>query len=87
MSNQYLPNQGAPFTAASITKSDSSQVQVVTSGFALQDYDYVGIDYPTTSQEVYTFKTGGSGGTTVGVITLDYSDAVTKQILIAATRT
>jgi len=87
VANQYLPNQGASFTATSITKSDSSQVQVVTSGFALQDYDYVAITYPTTSTEVYTFKTGGSGGTTVGTITLTYSDAVTKQILISAART
>jgi len=87
MANQYLPNQGAPFTAASVTKADGSQVQVMTSGFAVQDYDYVGVAYPTTSQEVYTFKTGGSGGTTVATITLNYSDPVTKAILTSAART
>ena len=82
--NNRLPSYGVETVAGS---SSSSQVQVVTSGFSLPKYDYVGVTYPTTSQEVYTFKTGGSGGTTVAVITLDYSDAVTKQILTAATRT
>jgi len=67
--------------------AETDQVQTMTSGFEIPYYDYVGVGYPTTSQEVYTFKTGGSSGTTVATITLDYSDAVTKQILTAATRT
>lgn len=50
-------------------------------------YDYIGATYPNTSTEVYTYKTGGSGGTTVGVITVVYSDAVTKNILTSVTKT
>jgi hypothetical protein len=50
-------------------------------------YDYIAVAYPDTSTEVYTFKTGGSGGTTVGTITVVYSDAVTKQILSSVTKT
>lgn len=61
-------------------------VQTFTSGFEIPYYDYVGVAYPTASQEVYTFKTGGSGGTTVATITLNYTDA-TKESLTDATRT
>lgn len=50
------------------------------------DYDYVGVTYPDTSTEVYTFKTGGSGGTTVATVTLVYSDAGTKNILSSVTK-
>lgn len=50
-------------------------------------FDYIGAGYPDTSTEVYTYKTGGSGGTTVGTITVVYSDAVTKQIITSVTKT
>jgi hypothetical protein len=51
------------------------------------EFDYIGASYPTTSSEVYTYKTGGSGGTTVATITVVYSDAVTKQIITSVTKT
>ena len=47
-------------------------------------YDYVAITYPDTVTEVYTFKIGGSGGTTVEVITNVYTDA-TKASLLSVT--
>lgn len=50
-------------------------------------FDYIAATYPTTSSEVYTYKLGGSGGTTVAVVTVVYSDAVTKQILTSVTKT
>jgi hypothetical protein len=50
-------------------------------------FDYIGVDYPDTSTEVYTYKTGGASGTVVGVITLVYTDAVTKNILESVTKT
>ena len=37
-------------------------------------YDVVAVTYPTTVQEVYTHKSGGISGTTVGVVTVDYTD-------------
>lgn len=37
--------------------------------------DYIGITYPTTTTEVYVYKTGGSGGTTLRTITLTYLTA------------
>jgi len=49
------------------------------------NYDYVGIAYPDGTTEVYTFKTGGSSGTTVATITLVYTD-VTKANLSTVTK-
>jgi len=67
-----------------VVNPDGSNIfnQMISSG-----YDYIGATYPDTSTEVYTYKTGGSGGTTVGVITVVYSDAVTKNILTSVTKT
>jgi hypothetical protein len=55
-------------------------------GLVTVPFNYIGVTYPDTSTEVYTYKTGGSGGTTVGTITLVYSDAVTKAILVSVTK-
>lgn len=46
-------------------------------------WDYLEVTYPTTTTEVYTFKDGGSGGTTTGTITLTYTDT-TKENLSTA---
>jgi hypothetical protein len=50
------------------------------------EYDYVGVTYPTTTSEVYTHKTGGSGGTTVSTVTVVYTDT-TKENISSVTRT
>jgi len=42
--------------------------------FTKSPYDYVSIAYNSTS-DVYTLKSGGSGGTTVATITLTYTDS------------
>jgi hypothetical protein len=49
-------------------------------GLGIPEYDYVGIDYPTATTETYTFKTGGSGGTTVATVTLTYTDATKADL-------
>lgn len=36
---------------------------------------------PSSTQEVYTFKTGGVSGTTVGVLTINYVDSTKEEIL------
>ena len=48
-------------------------------------FDYISAAYPTTTQEVYTYKTGGSGGTTVATITVNYTDT-TKNFITDVTR-
>lgn len=55
-------------------------------GLSIPEFDYVAATYPTGSSEVYTFKTGGSGGTTVAVVTVVYTDS-TKANLSTVTKT
>lgn len=47
--------------------------------------DYIS-NAPTATTDVFTFKTGGSGGTTVGIVTVTYTDA-TKTTLSSAVLT
>lgn len=55
-------------------------------GLSIPKHDYIAATYPNTSTEVYTYKLGGSSGTTVGVVTVVYSDAVTKAIISSVTK-
>lgn len=49
-------------------------------------YDYISVAYNDPAfTETYTFKTGGSGGATVGTIVLVYLDA-TKSKLVSMTK-
>ena len=49
-------------------------------GFITTSYDYVAITYPTDTSEVFTFKTGGSGGDTVATVTITYVDDTKAQM-------
>lgn len=66
-------------------RTSRSLVSIVGAGINFP-WDYVAVTYPSATQEVYTFKTGGSGGTTTGVFTLNYVDS-TKADLLNAART
>jgi len=46
----------------------------------LESADYLGFAYPNTTTEVITYKSGGSGGTTLGTITLIYLTDVKKDL-------
>lgn len=46
--------------------------------------DYFSVTYPAADTEVYTFKVGGSGGTTVGTLTLVYTSAAKTDLLNGA---
>jgi len=79
---------GASDQRATVDTTGALKVfDAVTNSLVPAVYDYVGVTYPTTSSEVYTYKTGGSGGTTVSTLTLAFSDAVTKSILTSVTKT
>lgn len=86
MSKQQVTNNWLGEYPVEVVSGSEGLIQVTTDGFALPKYDYVGVAYPLTTQEVYTFKTGGSGGTTVATITLNYTDS-TKNNLSSAVRT
>ncbi len=55
-------------------------------GLSIPIYDYVAVTYPVATTEVYTFKTGGSGGSTVATVTLVFTDS-TKASLSTVTKT
>ena len=57
------------------------RVNVVASAFGLPipSYDAVLLTQDAT-HDVWTFKTGGTGGTTVGVVTITYTDATKATI-------
>ena len=77
-----------PTGAATSAKQDTQTTLLQgIAGFTVTGYDYIGATYPNTSTEVYTYKTGGSGGSTIATITVVYSDAVTKQIITSVTKT
>lgn len=44
-------------------------------------YDYIDVTYPSAAQEVYTFKVGGSGGSTVATVTVNYTDSTKVSLL------
>lgn len=43
-------------------------------------FDYVKGTYPDSTTEVYTFRSGGSGGTISAVITVTFTD-LTKELI------
>ena len=49
-------------------------------GFNIPVHDYIEAGYPNSTTETYTYKTGGSGGTTVGTITVVYTDSTKANI-------
>jgi len=68
-------------TQATEDKQDDiiAELQNLT-GFEIPAYDYIAVTYPTTTQEVYVYKTGGSGGATVATITVNYTDTTKEYI-------
>ena len=50
-----------------------------------EHFDYISAAYPDSVTEVYTYKTGGSGGTTVATVTTVYTTAA-KTLLITVTK-
>lgn len=49
-------------------------------GFNIAVHDYLKVTYPTSVTEVYTFKVGGAGGTTVNTLTVVYLAADKSQL-------
>lgn len=74
------------FSVNAAVDSSGVQTQIITTGFSLRDYDYVAVTYPSATSEVYVFKQNGVSGTTIGTITLVYTDS-TKASLSSAART
>lgn len=56
-----------------------------TTGLVPFAFDYIAANYAGATADVYTYKTGGSGGTTVCTVTVTWTDA-TKSVLASVTR-
>ncbi len=70
-----------PRGAATSAKQDTTNLKLDKMiGLPIPEHDYGSVNYATATQEIYTFKTGGSGGTTVGTLTLNYTDATKENI-------
>lgn len=69
----------------SASSSGTSSVLVLSSLIPVA-YDYISANYAGATSDVYTYKSGGSGGTTVATVTVVWTDA-TKAVLSTVTRT
>lgn len=54
--------------------------------FVTEKFDYIGVAYPNSTTETYTYKSGGSIGTTVATVTVVYTDS-TKDNVSSVART
>lgn len=57
-----------------------------TTGLVPVAFDYIGLDYSGSTTDVYTYKTGGSGGTTVAIVTVTWTSSA-KTIMSNVIRT
>lgn len=69
-----------------VSETNPLPVTSITGVLVPEAFDYILATYPTTSSEVYTYKSGGSGGTTVATVTVVYTDS-TKEVLTSVTKT
>lgn len=65
--------------------NDAIRVNAVAGGISLPNYDYVAQAQDAT-HDIWTFKTGGVGGTVVATVTITYTDA-TKVVISEVVRT
>lgn len=66
---------------------DTAVAVTLTAGLDLGTYDYVSMALSGgNTTETYTYKTGGSGGTTVATVTIVYTDS-TRSVLSSVTKT
>ena len=69
-----------------LNTSSSAVATKETTGLVPFVFDYIGANYAGATADVYTYKTGGAGGTTVATITVNWTDA-TKTVLVSVVRT
>lgn len=61
------------------TSDSKVRIDFTSLGFGVPSYDYVSQSQASTA-DTWTFKTGGSGGTTVAIITINYVDSTKATI-------
>jgi len=61
-----------PITEKDARVASSGALQVQIEGLQIPAHDYIGLSYTGDNLTTVTYKTGGSGGTTVATLTLAY---------------
>lgn len=65
----------------------NSRLPITPSGTLVSEvFDFISANYAGATTDVYTYKSGGSGGTTVATITITYTDS-TKGTISTVART
>jgi len=87
---------GSPITLGQKTMANSLPVTIASdqspietleqTGLIPFEFDYISAAYPDADTEVYSYYVGGSGGTIIATITVNYTDA-TKEFISNVTRT
>ena len=78
-----LPSQIYGKTGAGVIKpvlvgEDGS----ILKGMDIPEHDYIGMSYTSTDLTGVTYKSGGSGGTTVATLTLAYTSNVLQSVTL-----
>jgi len=70
------------------TKIENANGTIINpaTGFAIPPYDTIVPDYSGSTADVYVYKIGGISGTTVGTITISYTDS-TKSVMTSIVKT
>ena len=91
MSNKFTSNNNPTLVAVSNADNNTpvylwadptTKRLLVNSGGTLvpEDYDYIAAGYPTDTTETYTYKSGGSSGTTIATVTVTYMDDTKAEV-------
>ena len=68
-------------TGTPIGTKTGIDVNVLNSLLAGVNSDAGTVAYPTATQEVYSFRSGGTGGTITATVTLNYTDSTKADLL------
>lgn len=77
-----VDNPRKPITSTTISGNTGQDVNIIGGSVTLvgslvpENYDFIDIDYDSSDRiSTVTYKTGGSGGTTVATLTITYVSA------------
>lgn len=75
-----LGRAAASASVPQVLATEDAATLASIAGLAIPAHDYVGLTYTGDNLTGVVYKTGGSGGTTVGTLTLAYSGAVLTSV-------
>jgi hypothetical protein len=79
--NELLGQKAMAASIPVVVASDQANIPVETkNALVTEPFDYISASYPTDDSEVYTYKLGGSGGSTVATVTVTYTDDTKESI-------